>query len=1024
MTEIVKPNARRWIAGTFRGLLPLLLIGACAPAAGPDAPAPAQKSMPAVAGEPGPAAPDARVRVLFLGDNGHHRPTERAKSVLPVLAHNGIDLFYTDDPADLAPEVLSQYHTLVFYNNQPRISRSQLAALTGFLENGGGLVVLHSASASFQNSDEFIRIVGAAFKSHGTGVFRAKRVRPEHPVLRGVPNFETWDETYIHTKHNPDRTVLEVRVQDGHEEPYTWVRSYGAGRIFYTAWGHDERTWGNEGFQQLLTQAIKWTAGDWAFNLKAAEPTPATTKLEVPLPLYERPPAPWNTLAGFVDTAQVPLSPEESIALTTVRPGFRIELFAAEPLISNIMDFTWDERGRLWVVESVDYPNVVLPDGEPGHDRILILEDTDGDGRADTRKVFADGLNLATSLTFANGGLIVAQPPHIFFFRDTDGDDRADEKTTLFSGFPRSDTHGSVSNLRYGFDNNVWGSVGYNGFRGEVGGVKFGRGSDEILMGAGYFRFAPDGAFLDYVARTSNNTWGVAFSEEGHVFGSTANRNASNYVHIPGRYYRELIDRTPTLPRIADRQDVFPLRPIFQVDQFGMYTAGAAHEIYTARAFPREYWNRIAFVADPTAHAVGMFELTPDGSGYRAKNRWSFVASRDAWQSPIQVKVGPDGAVWISDFYALVVQHNPTPEGMERGPGNAYETPNRDTERSRIYRVVWERAPEPDITSLAGATPAELVAALRDDNMFWRFTAQRLLVERGETDVVPALIELVNDHTIDELGLNPGALHALWTLEGLGAIESDPRALEAARRALHHPAASLRRAALMVLPRDARLLDDIFAAGILPDRASPHEVDYTVGSGVLQDADAHVRVTALLTLSELPASPRAATAIVELITTPRNARDRWLPDAAAIAGVKQGTDVALALLGREIHPRLAQDSAYLAGLGRTVEMMTYHFAMKQDVDALLALLAATPGANTRIAAGVLTGIAGGPEDEQGRRRGGRGGWPEGISPELTAEQRAVLVEAARSAPAELADGFARVAARWGLEDLLAAGSER
>ncbi|MGH7449700.1 MAG: PVC-type heme-binding CxxCH protein, partial [Longimicrobiales bacterium] len=651
--------------------------------------------------------------------------------------------------------------------------------------------------------------------------------------------------TYIHTKHNPDRTVLEVRRQDGHEEPWTWVRDYGNGRVFYTAWGHDQRTWGNDGFQRLVAQAIRWTAGDWALDRQVSEPQPPVTKLEVGLPIYERPPAPWNTLKGFVDTAQVALAPAESYQLMTARPGFRVEPYAAEPLIRNIIDFAWDARGRMWVVETIDYPNVVLPEGEPGNDRILILEDTDGDGLPDETKVFADGLNLATSLAFANGGLIVGQAPDMLFFRDTNGDDRADEKRVLFTGWPRGDTHGTISNLRYGFDNQVWGSVGYNGYRGTVGGVTFGRGDDAVLMGAGYFRFAPDGSSLDYVARTSNNTWGVAFSEDGHVFGSTANRNASNFVHIPGRYYRELTGQTPTLPPVADREDVYPLRNIFQVDQFGLYTAGAAHEVYTARAFPREYWNRVAFVAEPTAHLVGMFELVPAGSGFRSKNRWSFIASRDGWQAPVQVKVGPDGAVWVSDFYSLVAQHNPTPEGMEQGPGNAYETPNRDKVHGRIYRVVHEDAPAPRITRLDNATPAQLIAALRDDNMFWRFTAQRLLIERGQTDVVPALIQLVNDHTIDELGLNPGALHALWTLHGLGAITANADASAAARRALHHPAAALRRAALMVLPRDQQLLDDIFTAGMLPQRTSPHEVEYTVPSGVLQDADAQVRLTAL-----------------------------------------------------------------------------------------------------------------------------------------------------------------------------------
>ena len=976
-------------------------------------------------------APDSgRVRVLFVGDDGHHRPYERAKSVLPVLAYNGIDLIYTDDPADLDAEGLDDYHTLVFYNNQPVLSDSQLAALVEFLENGGGLVVLHCASAAFQNSEEYIRLVGAAFKSHGTGTFSATRLEPDHPVLRGVPAFETWDETYIHTKHNPDRTVLEVRRMDGHDEPWTWVRNYGAGRIFYTASGHDHRTWGHDGFQQLMARAIKWTAGDWALEQQLADPTPAVSPLEVGLPVYERPPAPWNTLAGMVDSAQVALPPEESFALMSARPGLRIEPYAAEPVIRNIIDFTWDERGRLWVVETIDYPNTVLPEGEPGNDRILILEDSDGDGTADEPTVFAEGLNLATSLVFANGGLIVGQAPHMLFFRDTNGDDRADEKRILFTGWPRDDTHGSISNLRYGFDNQVWGSVGYNGFRGTVGDVTFGRGSDEVLMGAGYFRFAPDGSSLDYQARTSNNTWGVAFSEEGYVFGSTANRNASNFIHIPGGYYRELTGETPTLPTIADRQDVYPLRSIYQVDQFGMYTSGAAHELYTARAYPPEYWNRMAFVAEPTAHVVGMFELMRDGSGFAAKNRWNLVASRDEWQAPVQVKVGPDGAVWISDFYSLVAQHNPTPEGLERGEGNAYETPNRDKVHGRIYRVVHEDAPEPEITSLEGATPDELVAALENSNLFWRLTAQRLLVERGQTDVVPVLIEMVKDNTIDALGLNPGALHALWTLDGLGAIETDANAREAVRAALNHPAASLRRAALMVLPRDQQLLDDIFASGMLPDRTSPHAVDYTVASSILQDADAQVLMTALLTLSELPASEQSANAIIELIKVPDNARDRWLPDAVAIAGVKQGPQVALALLEPLPESRAQgggrgamQDSAYLAGLTRAVQQMTHYFSRQQNTDAVVSLMQAIPQANPTIASGVLIGIAGvaqqeGGEGEGRRFRGPSGGWPEESPPTLTAEQRTALAQAARNAPPELRQGFERVAGRWGMPDLL------
>jgi hypothetical protein len=201
-------------------------------------------------------------------------------------------------------------------------------------------------------------------------------------------------------------------------------------------------------------------------------------------------------------------------------------------------------------------------------------------------------MNLATSLVFANGGLIVGQAPHMLFFKDTNGDDRADTKEILFTGFPRNDTHGTISNLRWGFDNQIWGSVGYNGFRGTVGDITYERvPQDSPLVegrggpfGAGYFRFPRDLSTLDYVARTSNNTWGFAFTEDGYAFGSTANSRPTGFIHIPGRYYRSLgmaLDRF-TLPGIHDRNDVYPVREIYQVDQFGRYTAAAAHEVYTA----------------------------------------------------------------------------------------------------------------------------------------------------------------------------------------------------------------------------------------------------------------------------------------------------------------------------------------------------------------------------------------------------------------------------------------------------------
>jgi putative membrane-bound dehydrogenase-like protein len=987
----------------------------------------------------GSARPE-RMRVLFLGDEGHHRPSVRAKEILPVLAANGIDLYYTDNRDDLNDSELDRYHAVMLYNNHLTVTDPQIAALMGFVKDGGGLVVLHCASASFQNSEEFIRLVGAAFKSHGTGTFGAKRVAPEHPAIKGVPVWESWEETYIHTKHNPvDRTVLEVRSENGHDEPWTWVRTYGRGKVFYTAWGHDQRTWGQAGFQQMVGHALRWTTGLGGAATQQSQGV-KFVDLDVPLPVYKRPPAPWNILDtnNLVRKAQVALPTPQSLQMMTLKPKFSVKPFAMEPMIGNIIDFTWDARGRMWAVETNDYPNVVLDDTVKGNDRILILEDTNGDGVADRTKVFADGMNLATSITFANGGVYVGQAPHMLFFKDTNGDDKADERKIVMTGFPRGDTHGAISNLRYGIDNQVWGSVGYNGYRGTVGPSTYGRGG--VNFGSGYMRFPRDASDLEYYARTGNNTWGVALTEDNFVFGSTANSNPTNFVHIPLRYYRAAgmdqgaanRNQDPlaiasgsagvTLLDIADKMDVYPVTDILQVDQFGRYTAGAGHEIYTARAFPKEYWNRVAFVSEPTAHLIGMFEISDNGSGMRSKNRWSFMASRDQWQAPVQAKVGPDGSVWVSDFYTLVAQHNPTPrmpgsnpQCCATGRGAAYETPNRDKLHGRIYRISYDSARASAPIRLDNATPAQLVRTLTNDNMFWRLTAQRLLIDRNKTDVVPDLIKLANDQTVDALGLNPGALHALWTLHGLGALTNNPDAMKAARNALSHPAASLRRAALMVLPRDGSLVDAAMTAGILPDRTSPWRVEYTVGTSILQDSDPHVRLEALLALTELPASPKAAGIAMEMLAAPDNARDIYMMDAIAMVGAKHGGPEFISTVAKRPVPR---DSLATVATIRAINRMGRSIGAKKDLAAAVNLLGATPQATPQFGLALALGIAEGwPQDGPGQ---GRGGQPAGAPPQppptptvtLTPEQKAVLVAAAKAASPELNAMFTRVAARW------------
>ena len=178
-----------------------------------------------------------------------------------ALAPAGINFTYTNDLNDLNAANLAKYDALMIYANHTKIAPAQEKALLDFVAGGKGFLPIHSASFCFQNSEPYIALVGAQFQKHGTGEFTAEFTNTTHPVMRGMKPFQVWDETYVHTKHNPDRTVLMERVDAAGREPWTWVRNHGKGRVFYTAYGHDERVWNNPNFHQLIQNALLWAVG-------------------------------------------------------------------------------------------------------------------------------------------------------------------------------------------------------------------------------------------------------------------------------------------------------------------------------------------------------------------------------------------------------------------------------------------------------------------------------------------------------------------------------------------------------------------------------------------------------------------------------------------------------------------------------------------------------------------------------------------------------------------------------------------
>jgi putative membrane-bound dehydrogenase-like protein len=789
------------------------------------------------------AAPGRRLELLFLGDKGHHKPFDRYPALQSAVGIKGMNITYTESLKDLNEAYLNKFDALVIYANHDSIAAPQEKALLNYVASGHGLVAIHCASFNFRNSKEFVKMVGGQFWRHGMDSIRVKNEANTYVKIKTV------DETYLHSQLQPDNQIWQSRILGPEQakdkpgattEPYTWTRTYGKGNVFYTAYGHDERTWETEGFQDLVTQGILHAVGAEKRALLTALNLPVLKYREAKLPNYEK--------REGAQLQQLPLSPEESVKFIQVPVDFNLQVFASEPNVMHPIAMAWDERGRLYVLITKDYPNERKETG--GSDYILLCEDTNNDGKADKFTKWADGLSIPTGMVFANGGLIISQAPHMILLKDTNGDDKADEKKILFTGFGTGDTHAGPSNLHYGFDNWIWGCVGYSGYKGKVG-------ADSLQFAQAFFRFKPDGSKMEHMTTTSNNTWGFDFNESGDVFGSTANNAHGWYMAIP---HRNIWHAPMTLNGSKNTDTHKDMRTITkkvrQVDVFGGFTAAAGHNFYSARSFPKEYWNQIAFVSEPTGHVIHQNRQVPTGSDFNDKEAFNFLAGADEWVSPVFAQVGPDGAVWVADWYSYIIQHNPVPQGFKNGGGNAYDTDLRDFTHGRIYRVGYNKAPA--YTPVSLKTPAECIAALSNSNLFWRLNAQRLLVERGNKDVVPALVALIGSAKTDEIGLAPGAIHALRTLEGLGVLPMDVLA-----RAMKHSSAAVRKQAVQVLPRTAA------SAKLILDQK------------MLNDKDSLVVLHSILALIESPTSPAVEAAMARKIAVSQKTTDRWIPDALA-----------------------------------------------------------------------------------------------------------------------------------------------
>jgi putative membrane-bound dehydrogenase-like protein len=474
---------------------------------------------------------------------------------------------------------------------------------------------------------------------------------------------------------------------------------------------------------------------------------------------------------------------QDALNTFQLRKGFRLQLVAAEPLVTEPIALAFDEDGRLFVVEMNDFP-----EGDKQHPgQVKRLEDTDGDGRFDKATVFADGLHWPSAVHCYGGGVLVGAVPDLIFFKDTDDDGVADEKRVVLTGWGNRagtlEAEGVFGSLAWGLDNQIHGLV--NRFAGVITNPNNPAAKPVTLGG----NFAVDPRTMTLVAEAGEGQYGMGFNDDGRQFLSRQHRHIMTHL-----FDRRYADRNPyyampdptvdiavdgpkaALYRISPEEPWRVMRTKWRVDGLeegieaggrasGYFSAACGLTIYRGNAWPRGYVGD-AFVADPAENVVHHKKVSHSGPKASAERpadeqKVEFLASKDTWFRPVHMANAPDGTLFIADMYRQIIEAAGIPDEIVK---HLDLSAGRDM--GRIYRIVPENFKQPPPPRLSRASLGELVATLEHPNGWHRDTAARLLYERNDRAASPMLTRLLMK---SESAV--GRLHALYALKGLGSLD-------------------------------------------------------------------------------------------------------------------------------------------------------------------------------------------------------------------------------------------------------------
>lgn len=522
------------------------------------------------------------------------------------------------------------------------------------------------------------------------------------------------------------------------------------------------------------------------------------------------------------------LSPDQALETFQLPPGYSVELVASEPLVVDPVAVEFDADGRMWVVEMRSYmPNLQAEGERTPTGQIAVLEDADNDGRMDQRTVYLDSLVLPRSIKVLEKGVLVAAPPNLWFAQDTSGDGQADIKKQVRSdyGNPASNPEHNANGLIWGMDNWIH-NADYGG---------------RLRYQNGGFEYAPS---------VDHGQWGISMDDYGRMY-LNSNSDPLRVDLLPAHYYQrnpDMMRRQGLYYDLVEDESVWPARPTPGVNRgyrpgllrekdstLSRFTAAGSPVVYRGDRLPEELQNNV-FVSEPSGNLVRRFVISERKDGrFSAHNAYreeqtEFMTSTDERFRPVNFYSGPDGTLYVVDMYRGVIQHqNYVTDYLER------QIRRRDLEKpvglGRIYRIVHTSTQRDNKPALSQKTAVQLVEYLNHPNGWWRDVAQRLIVERGDTAAVPKLQQLVTsakDHR--------ARLHALWSLEGLEAVD-----LQILKKAFLDKSAHVRASAVRIAE---------------PWLAKGNSSVYTAVEKLMDDKSPTVRRQLAASLGELPPSKR------------------------------------------------------------------------------------------------------------------------------------------------------------------------